>query len=258
MACHEALRVQAYFDGELESTASLEVERHLAECPECAALLKDLDATRTALRNEVPYHRADGRLRTRIAFALDKEAERGHRISAMFTRTREFWAGALCGAGAAALTTAMLLFAILPPASDELVNDVVNAHLRSLMSDHPFDVASSDHHTVKPWFSTHTDVSPPVADFEQQGYRLVGGRADYVDGRRTAVVVYRHGAHIINVFAWTDHNDKLPEQATKNGYHVVFWRSGNLVLCAVSDTALDELLGLRRLLMGKTNPGGRE
>jgi anti-sigma factor RsiW len=61
------------------------------------------------------------------------------------------------------------------------------------MPDHLIDMVSTDKHTVKPWFAGHTDVSPVVADFDSQGYRPIGGRADYFDHQRAAVVVYQHG-----------------------------------------------------------------
>jgi anti-sigma factor RsiW len=111
---------------------------------------------------------------------------------------------------------------------------------------------------VKPWFAGHADVSPPVADFAREGYQLVGGRVDYLDGHRAAVTVYRHGAHIINVFAWTYHGETLPNLTTRNGYHIVFWNSGNLAFCAISDTALDELLVLTQLLKATATPDSRE
>jgi anti-sigma factor RsiW len=119
-------------------------------------------------------------------------------------------------------------------------------------------VASTDRHTVKPWFAGHTDVSPVVADFEQQGYRLIGGRADYLDHQRSAVVVYQHGKHIINVFSWAANQRALPRNTTRNGYHLVFWRAGDLAYCAVSDSAWDELLGLVRLLRELSARDGRE
>ena len=37
---------------------------------------------------------------------------------------------------------------------------------------------------------------------------------------------------------------------TRNGYHFVFWKVGDVQYCAVSDTGWDELLGLVRLLQG--------
>jgi anti-sigma factor RsiW len=104
-----------------------------------------------------------------------------------------------------------------------------------------------DQHTVKPWFAGHADVSPVVADFGAQGYRLIGGRADYFDHQRSAVVVYQHGPHVINVFSWAG-AQRLPSSTMRNGYHMAFWREGNLEYCAVSDTGWDELLGLVRLL----------
>jgi anti-sigma factor RsiW len=125
---------------------------------------------------------------------------------------------------------------------------LLNAHLRSLLPGHLIDVVSTDKHTVKPWFSGHADVSPVVADFESQGYRLVGGRTDYVDHQRAAAVVYQHGSHVINVFSWVQHGGTLPQDMTHNGYHLAFWRMGDVTYCAISDTGWDELKGLTRLL----------
>jgi anti-sigma factor RsiW len=124
----------------------------------------------------------------------------------------------------------------------------VNAHLRSLMPAHLIDVESTDRHTVKPWFAGHVDVSPVVADFTEQGYKLIGGRADYVAHQRAAAVVYQHAAHVINVFSWSQDGKRLPADTSRNGYHFVFWRAGNLDYCAVSDTGWDELRTLERLL----------
>src|SRR5262249_8967678 len=150
-----------------------------------------------------------------------------------------FWRGAGAGALVTALAASLVLFVALPPASDGLQTELTNAHLRSLMPDHLIDVVSSDQHTVKPRFAGHADVSPPTADFAQEDSRRTGGRADYVDGQRAAVVVYRPGAHVINVFAWARHDGALPQMVTHNGYHMACWRSGGLVFCAVSDTAID-------------------
>jgi anti-sigma factor RsiW len=135
-----------------------------------------------------------------------------------------------------------------PPLINPLLDDLVNAHERSLMPDHLIDVVSTDKHTVKPWFSGHADVSPVVADFAQQGYRLAGGRADYFDNQRAAVVVYQHGSHVINVFSWAVNQGGLPKNTTRNGYHLVFWRIGNIEYCAVSDAGMDEINRLVQLL----------
>jgi len=113
---------------------------------------------------------------------------------------------------------------------------------------HLTDVVSTDRHTVKPWFAGHADVSPVVVDFADQGYRLLGGRADYFDQQHVAAVVYQHGAHLINVFTWVADSRPLPEYTTRSGYRIACWKLGNLQYCAVSDTGWDELQGLTRLL----------
>jgi anti-sigma factor RsiW len=247
MSCNEDLEVQAYFDGELDASAAVEIERHLKSCVDCASLLADLAATRELIRREAPYLRASPDLREGIKEILNREEGVATPRRHIFHPPKHFLSGAASGAGAMAIAATLAVF-LFAPQPDPLVGDVMNAHLRSLMSDHLIDVVSSDRHTVKPWFAGHTDVSPPAADFSREGYKLVGGRADYVDGHRAAVVVYRHGAHIINIFAWAASGGKLPGEVTQKGYHMVCWRGADLDYCAVSDTGMDELLDLVRLM----------
>jgi anti-sigma factor (TIGR02949 family) len=253
--CAESMRVQAYFDGEVDAVSGAEIERHIEHCAECRALLQDLEQVRTVLRRDSAYARTPPALRAKVMRALEMppSAARFTRMS----RPRSFWAGALSGAGGAALA-ASLLFFLLVPRMNPLVDELVNAHVRSLMPAHLVDVISTDKHTVKPWFAGHADVSPVVADFEPQSYRLIGGRADYVNHQRSAVVVYQHGAHIINVFSWAGHARSLPSDVTRSGYHFVCWQTADIDYCAVSDAARSELLGLVRLLQELGAHDGRD
>jgi len=222
-----------------------------------------LQRTRQALRSELTYFRVPQPLAARIGNALDEAADadapiaggarsaRPARASQAGWRTRSFWTGAFSGAGLSAVAAAAALFIWLPTlGGSPLVDDLVGAHLRSLMPDHLIDVVSSDRHTVKPWYAGHTDVSPAVADFESQGYRLVGGRADYLDQQRSAVMVYQHGPHTINVFTWAADRHSLPAEVTRHGYHLLAWKIGDLQYCAVSDTGWDELHALAALIQG--------
>ena len=144
---------------------------------------------------------------------------------------------------------ATLVYLLASPLLGAGVADaLVDAHVRSLMPAHLIDVESTDQHTVKPWFAGHADVSPVVADFAAQGYRLVGGRADYLDRQRAAVVVYEHGAHVINVFSWAQGRGGVNRETTRSGYHMFFWSEGDLQYCAVSDTGWDELTRLVHLV----------
>lgn len=251
MQCAESLRVQAYFDGELDALAAVALERHAEHCPECAGLLADLEQARAHLRRDLPAEPAPAALRARIARMLDQEtaavAPRARAAAPSAWRTRPFWLGAFGGLGsAAAASVAFFLLSAAGP--NPLLDELLAAHVRSLMPEHLTDVVSSDHHTVKPWFAGHADVSPLVADFAPSGYRLVGGRADYFDHQRAAVVVYEHGAHIINVFTWVGGRRTFPHTSTRSGYHVACWKVGDLQYCAVSDAGWQELQGLESLL----------
>ena len=254
MSCEQEALVHAYLDGELDPARALEIETHLETCAGCAATLEQADTMRQLVRSEASYHRASPELASRVLAALDNTEPKPARAPWY----RNVWAGASGGVVAGALAASLAFLMVLPPASEALVTDVTNAHLRSIASEHIIDVASTDRHTVKPWLASHADLSPPVGDFTREGFTLVGGRVDFVDGARAAVTVYRHGAHVINVFAWTNYDQRLPDLATRNGYHIVFWRQGNLVFCAISDIALDDMLQLSHLLKAATMPDGRE
>jgi anti-sigma factor (TIGR02949 family) len=249
--CAESLRVQAYFDGEVDAVTAAELERHAERCAECRALLGDLKAMRSALRQELPRDSAPPQLRARVLRALDVESRKSAASAKPSRRAPwrlpSFWLGTLAGVAAALLATVGLPL-LAPTSSAALPDELVAAHVHSLLPQQLIAVVSTDRHTVKPWFAGHADVSPAVADFAAQGYRLVGGRADVLARQRAAVVVYAHGAHIINVFSWVAGAGPLPADTTRSGYHLAFWQSGNLRYCAVADTGWEELLGLVRLL----------
>jgi anti-sigma factor RsiW len=250
--CAESLQVQAYVDGETDAMASAAIERHLEHCAECRGLHQELIELGTALRRELPYTQTPPALRAQILRALDREGGAAHppRRTPGIWRLRSYWMGAVSGLGAAAAAAALAFVLIVPSFKSPLVDELLGAHVNSLMSSHVIDVVSTDKHTVKPWFAGHTDVSPIVADFDSQGYKLIGGRVDYLEHQRAAVVVYQHGAHIINVFSWAAGHQSLPDKVTRNGYHLMCWKAGDLDYCAVSDTAWDELQEMVRLLQG--------
>src|SRR5262249_43127067 len=113
-----------------------------------------------------------------------------------------------------------------------IVNDLVDAHVRSLMADHLFDVRSTDQHTVKPWFLGKLDFSPPVSDLDSIGFPLVGGRLDYVSGHPVAALVYQRQKHTINAFVWptSDAGFDLKDEAVR-GFHVRRWARQGMSWC---------------------------
>jgi anti-sigma factor RsiW len=264
--CAESLRVQAYFDREVDAVSAAEIERHVEHCAACRELLQDLEKVRSALRSGISYAAAPPALRAQILQALDQDTDATAAEAAKIATPRQsrparpprlfsargFRIGAFSGIGGTAIAAAIAFFLVLPSLVSPLSDEIVSAHVRSLMPAHLIDVVSTDKHTVKPWFAGHADVSPAVADFESHGFSLIGGRADYIEHQRSAVVVYQHGAHVINVFTWAANGARLQNNTTRSGYHLAFWQQGDIQYCAVSDTGWDELLGLVRLLREQT------
>ena len=139
------------------------------------------------------------------------------------------------------MAAALAMLIVLPPSAGTLAEAVTDAHTRALMSGNAIVVASTNHHTVKPWFAGRVPLSPPVADFAAQGFPLAGGRTDTVAGVPAAVVVYRHGKHEVDLFVWADKGSRQPGESTTRGYHAIFWKRGDLDFAAVSDTEGTEL-----------------
>jgi anti-sigma factor RsiW len=123
-----------------------------------------------------------------------------------------------------------------------IVGDVVSAHLRSLQVEHLTDVQTSDQHTVKPWFNGRLDVAPPVVDLTAQGFTLLGGRLDYIDGRAVAAIVYRRRNHVLNLFVTPGAgSERAVKTETVQGFNVKSWSDQGLSFWAVSDVNAEEL-----------------
>jgi anti-sigma factor RsiW len=234
MSCPELLRTQAYLDGELDGQAATEAERHMETCVECQAFSADAAQLSDVMRRSLTRYQAPADLPARIASALDAERPSA-RVLPFRPGGRSFWAGAAGGVGVSALAAGFAILAILPPSAGTLAESVTDAHTQALMSGRVIQVASSSHHTVKPWFAGRVPLSPPVADFASQGFTLAGGRTAEVAGKRAAVVVYRHGRHEIDLFVWADSGGHVPNETLTHGYRTLFWKHRDLDFAAVSD-----------------------
>jgi len=138
----------------------------------------------------------------------------------------------------------------LTPATTATTNQLVDAHVRSLLPNHLLDVVSTDRHTVKPWFAGKTDIAPPVVDLTDKGFPLIGGRLDYVDGHSAAVLVYGRRLHTINVFVWrTGSSEPRDGSFDVRGHSLLHWTKGGLSYWAVSDAAEPELEAFRDAYM---------
>jgi len=240
MSCEQHLNTQSYLDGELDGTATAAAESHLNSCADCQAQAAATADLSDALR-KVTRYRASDILRHKLTKQLDRESGR--------SPAKSFWVGAASGGGLSALAAGFALFLLLPPTAATLSQSIVDAHTAALTGGKTIMVASSNHHTVKPWLAAHAGISPLVTDFADQGFVLTGGRTDEVAGMRAAVAVYRHGNHEVELFTWPDRGAHLPESAMAKGFRTAFWKMGDLDYAAVSDVdaaAFQKFVGLAK------------
>ena len=243
MSCdHSEELLHAYLDGETDLTLGAGIERSLRECPDCARSALRHQALRSAMKSGSLAFAAPDRLRRRVRSALREE---GRRLAPK--RSIPWRWLAIAAPAAAAVVVAILL--VRPgggpgAADDFMTQELVSAHIRSMMADHLTDVVSTDQHTVKPWFNGRLDFSPDVTDLAEKGYPLAGGRLDYAGNRPVAALVYRRRQHVINVFLWpVAEGDAAHElqQTSRRGYNLIRWSQSGLVHTAVSDLNAAEL-----------------
>ena len=242
MNCESAkLQIALYADGELDTTHALEIERHLHNCPACTKALRELQSLQKAVRSEALYFPASVKLRRDIMAEL--------RTQTGTQSVRRSWnwnwlTTAMSGAALACLALLLTITLNRPSAQDQLTQELVSGHIRSLMANHALDVISTDQHTVKPWFNDKLDFAPPVKDLAAQGFPLIGGRLDYISNHAVAALIFQRHKHIINVFIWPGgEKDTIPAPvAPRQGYNLIHWSQAGMTCWAVSDLNEKELL----------------
>ncbi|HEY4415967.1 MAG TPA: anti-sigma factor [Verrucomicrobiae bacterium] len=245
MNCAEIrLWLHAHVDGELDAANSFEVERHLKTCAACTAEVKSLQSLRTSLRaGDLSFRAPDSLKNDLCQFVREMGKEKVSREKIDWQWLWKFFA---FGATAFALLTIFLRPAGISQ-RDELLDEIVASHVRSLQAEHLTDVVSSDQHTVKPWFDGKLDFAPEVKDFAAQGFPLVGGRLDYMNGHAVAALVYRRNKHFINVFVWPTTGVEKAKTESRRGYSIINYETNGLHRCLVSDLNPTELGDLAEL-----------
>jgi anti-sigma factor RsiW len=244
--------LDGYADRELDLVHSLEVESHLHECVACSERYESSQVLRTALTHPALYFRAPADLERKLQASL-----RGSTKPEPPSRVRVWrWLNAAIPAALAAGVLLIALPLVRGPSNDEILRrEIVSSHVRSLIADHLADVASSDEHTVKPWFAGKVDFSPPVVDLKNKGFPLIGGRLDYIDNRPVAALVYQRNKHYINLFVWpsSSKSDAATETISRQGYNLFHWSKAGMNYWAISDLNHAELQEFTREIQARTS-----
>ena len=237
---NDELQLNAYCDGELDPVFANEFERRLASDQSLKARYDRLVSLRQAVRL-LPQPGMPPGLQARIQSGLD--AERPGR--ALRQRSRSFQALAAAAVFGAVIATSVMMTIERHDQREEVAGQVVAGHIRSLLAPQPFDIASSDRHTVKPWFTARLPESPPVPDLTAQGFALLGGRVDVIGHDPVATIVYKHAAHTVSLTTLRP-GLSVPQQAIA-GYNVRSWSDPYFTYIAVSDLPGSDMATFERV-----------
>jgi anti-sigma factor RsiW len=256
---NDELQMNAYCDGELDPASAIEFERRLADDEALSARYNRLLSLRRAVRS-LPQAELPPGLQARIQSRLDAErsgpadrpvqtnlasqAGRPGQVARLRRRSWSFQALAAAAVFGAVISSAVLLTIERYNVREDVAREVVAGHIRSLLAPQPFDIASSDRHTVKPWFTSRLPESPQVPDLAAQGFVLVGGRVDVVGHDPVATIVYRHAKHTVSLTTLPP-GRSVSDQAIA-GYNVRSWGDPEFTYVAVSDLPSADLASFER------------
>ncbi len=249
---NDELQLTAYCDGELDPAAAGEFERRLAADELLKARYARLMSLRQAVR-ALPQADVPSDLQARIQARLKAETERSNverapsNVSNVTVLRRRSWS--FQALAASAVLGAVISGSVLKTIDrfgreDTIASEVVAGHIRGLLAPQPFDIASSDRHTVKPWFTSRLPESPQVPDLAAKGFVLLGGRVDVINNRPVATIVYKHAAHTVSLTTLRP-GQTIPDQ-TIAGYNVRSWSDGNFTYVAVCDLPSADLAVFER------------
>ena len=239
----QELLLGGLIDGELDAANTAMIEAHLSRCEGCREELERLQAVRSMLHGEGVRYSAPDALRSRIAELPELQPRAANQ-----NRIPQWLAPGLVGALAASL--AMVSF-VTPATTAAVDQELVSSHVRSLQPGHLTDVQTTNQHIVKPWFNGRIDFAPPVPELADQGFPLIGGRLDSLDGKTVPAIVYKRRLHTVNLFVWPQ-KDSGERAFVKDGFAVREWSRNGLRYAAISDIPAAELEQFQRLFVQRS------
>lgn len=178
----------AYLDGEATPEQERQVREHLQSCGGCAAEITAL----VSLRRKT---KAAG---ARFAPSPDFRRKMQAQVSSRRPRMTIF---RFVTAGVLSLAAMMLVFVWTRQEAlqADTFREVADLHVSDLASANPYDVVSSDRHTVKPWFQGRIPFSFNLPELTGTQFILLGGRVVYLRQEPAAQVIVGAGQHKISM-----------------------------------------------------------
>lgn len=219
----------AYLDGELAVDQEQSLQQHLRSCPDCAAEVAAMVSLRRAMKPAASRFTPSAEFRRKVQAQI--APQRGLRL-------RWVWP-------AAAVALAAMVLVVVWSGQSTLRNqtfrEVADLHVSDLASANPYDVVSSDRHTVKPWFQGRIPFAFNLPEFAGSEYTLLGGRLVYLHQQPAAQVVVGAGRHKISIVIAQENSSLgtgLPFSqgvAVRDSFNVETWKKNGLRFYVIGD-----------------------
>lgn len=235
--------LSAYLDGEVQFEQGNALEQHLRTCTECAAEVASMLSVRRAMRAARTRFTPSAQFRQKIQSQIAPK----RRSFRAFGFLPVAWA-------AVAILFVALVWSQQNTLQGDAFREVADLHTGDLASTNPYDVISSDRHTVKPWFQGHIPFAFNLPEFAGTEFTLLGGRLVYFRQQPAAQVIVGMRQHKISVLILQDSGTMataFPLSTgvdTQDSFNVDTWSSHGLRFFVIGDAEKTEIQRLAQNL----------
>lgn len=236
--------LSAYLDGELPAEQERSLLEHLKNCPECSSEVAVQMRMRRAMKPAAMRFAPSPEFRLKVQGQIAPKRSVG---------SRWLWPVAVA-------SLAVMLLAVVwskeSTAKNEVFREVADLHVSDMASTNPYDVVSSDRHTVKPWFQGKIPFAFNLPEFAGTNFTLLGGRLVYLHQQAAAQLVVAAGKHKISVMIVQENagfGTGLPFAggvSVRDSFNVETWEKNGLRFYVISDAEKDTVHRLAQALQG--------
>jgi anti-sigma factor RsiW len=155
-----------------------------------------------------------------------------------------------------ALALVIIVWSILwvrHQARQQALVELLDLHLATMASANPVDVASTDGHTVKPWFEGKLPYTFYLPDLEGAPFKLLGGKLIYYKNSPGAQFLFDLRRHQVSVFILQEQPGATPKSigvatTRQKGFSEETWGQAGLRYVVIGDTNAADVHALGDLL----------
>lgn len=230
-------QLNAFIDGELSSSDSREVQKHLADCHSCALRVLSATQLKAATARAAQRFAAPPEALARLTAQLRPQEPK--KTARIYSFRSIAW-----GAVAACLVLAVSLIGWRQTRqANALSAELLDQHLATLSSGAAPEVISTDRHTVKPWFQGKLPFSFNLPEVLPADTTLKGANLAYLSGQPAALLLFTVHKHEVSVFLTQRSGSPLiiASAGTRSGFAIHHATTQELRIVAVSDVNPAEL-----------------